>query len=75
MGGRIEDSFAAAKEAGLDTLLLAQFGAGGVEGSDGAAEVVARVGATAALAKQGAAEGAEGARLEAATCLPGTSPA
>ena len=42
---RLKVIIAAAKEAGLDTLLLAQFGAGGVEGSDGAAEVAARVGA------------------------------
>ena len=56
----LKGATAAAKEAGLDTLLLAQFGAGGVEGADSAAEVGARVGATVALAKQGAAEGAEG---------------
>jgi len=56
----LKGATAAAEEAGLDSLLLAQFGAGGVEGSDSAAEVAARVGATAALAKEGAAEGAEG---------------
>ena len=56
----LKGATAAAEEVGLDSLLLAQFGAGGVEGSDSAAEVAARVGATAALAKEGGAEGTEG---------------
>ena len=55
----LKGATAAAEKAGLDTLLLAQFGAGGEEGADGAAEVAARVGASAALAKEGG-EGGEG---------------
>lgn len=55
----LKGATAAAEGGGLDSLLLAQFGAGGVEGSDSAAEVAARVGATAALAKEGG-DGEEG---------------
>ena len=47
---------AAADEAKLDSIILPQFGAGGVEGADGAADLASRVGAAAALGKEPEAE-------------------
>lgn len=49
----LQRATAAAERAGLDTILLPQFGAGGVEGADEAAELAAKMGSAAALAKEG----------------------
>jgi len=49
----LQRATSAAEKAGLDTILLPQFGAGGVEGADEAASLASRMGSAAALAKDG----------------------
>ena len=60
--GSLEDALqgviTAAQKSGLDTILLAEFGANGAEGADGSSELASRVGAAAGLTKAAEAGGA-----------------